>query len=94
MAYIDELEPLLEREQELRRAIALTIAEERGESVAGAPTQDQTAAADEAIEAWSEEFEFEHDMRAFRPLTPLQHLLAEHDAIRERIMDIHDRRLS
>ena len=94
MAYTDQLEPLLEREQELRHAIALTIAQERGENPAGTPTRDQFAAADAAIEAWTEDFEFEHDMRAFRPLTPLQTLLAEHDAIRERIMDIHDRRLS
>lgn len=94
MAYTDELEPLLDREQELRRSIALKIAEERGENLAGAPTRDHVDAADEAIGTWDEEFEFEHDMRAFRPLTPLQQLLAEHHAIRERIMDIRDRRLS
>ena len=94
MAYTDELEPLLDREQALRRAIALTIAEERGEKAAAAPTQDQTAAADEAIQAWDQDFESEHDMRAFRPLTPLQQLLAEHHDIHERIMDIRDRRLS
>ena len=94
MAYIDELELVLEGEQALRRQIALRIAQEQGEPAAEAPREHHVRAADEAIEAWAGEAEDEHDARAFRPLTPLQQLLAEHRAICERILDIQDRRLS
>ena len=94
MSYVDELEPLLRLEQELRRTIALSLAEESGQRPVDAPTEEQLLAADEAIAAWAEEVDFEQDMRAFRPLTPLQTLLAEHLGICERIVDIRDRRLS
>jgi hypothetical protein len=94
MAYIDELELVLEAEQVLRRRIALRIAQERGDAVGDVPRQHQMQAADEAIEAWVGEAEDEHDARAFRPLTPLQELLTEHRAICDRILDIQDRRLS
>ncbi len=94
MAYIDELELVLEAEQALRRRIALRIAQEHGEPAADALREHQIQAADEAIEAWVGEAEDEHDARAFRPLTPLQELLAEHRAICDRILDIQDRRLS
>ena len=94
MAYTDELEAVLEAEQGLRRRIALCIALERGEPGADALLEHQMQAADEAIEAWVEGAEEEHDARAFRPPTPLQALLAEHRAICDRILDIRDRRLS
>lgn len=94
MAYTDELEPILDLEQELRGKIALRIAEEAGASPASHPSADQMQAADEAIEAWAAEGEDDQDMRAFRPMGPLQDLLAEHLRICERIMDIRDRRLS
>ncbi|MGO4667069.1 hypothetical protein [Bosea sp. 2RAB26] len=94
MSYVDELEPLIRLEQELRQTIALSLAEERGQPHGGAPTEEQLLVADEAIAAWAEEVDFEQDMRAFRPLTPLQTLLAEHLGICERIFDIRDRRLS
>jgi len=94
MAYTDELEPLLDREQELRRTIALRIAEEAGARAAGNPSEEQIWAADEAIVAWAAEGEDDQDMRAFRPIGPLQELLADHRRICERIMDIRDRRLS
>lgn len=91
--YTDELEPLSEREQELRRMIALRIAEEAGGPTGAAPSEAQLAAADEAIGTWNEDVEA-LDLRAFRELTPLQKLLAEHAEIQERILDIRDRRLS
>ncbi|RDJ22833.1 hypothetical protein DWF00_05550 [Bosea caraganae] len=94
MAYTDELEPLLTLEHELRQKIALRIAEESGQKGGAAPSEDQMSAADQAIEAWSEEVDYEQDPRAFRPLTPLQTMLADHNEICERIMDIRDRRLS
>ncbi|HEV7259515.1 MAG TPA: hypothetical protein VGN82_17175 [Bosea sp. (in: a-proteobacteria)] len=94
MAYIDELELVLEAEQALRRRIALRLAKERGDSVVDAPSEQDVLAADEAIGAWAAEAEDEHDARAFRPLTPLQELLAEHRALCDRILDIQDRRLS
>lgn len=94
MAYIDELALVIEAEQALRRRIALRIAQEQGDPASDAPRDHQLRAADEAIEAWASEAEDEHDARAFRPLTPLQELLAEHRAICDRILDIQDRRLS
>jgi len=92
--YSDELEPLISREQDLRRQIALRIAEEAGHKVGPTPSEEQLAAADEAIDAWSVELEAELDLRAFRELTPLQDLLADHHDIWLRIADIRDRRLS
>ncbi|KRE17653.1 hypothetical protein ASE63_00105 [Bosea sp. Root381] len=94
MSYRDELESVLEAEQAFRSRIALRLAEERGEPAGDAPSAAQMQAADEAIAAWVDEGEEEQDSRAFRPLTPLQTLLAEHRAICERILDIRDRRLS
>ncbi|WP_148663526.1 hypothetical protein [Bosea vaviloviae] len=94
MAYTDELEPLLAFERELRRKIALRIAEEAGEQPGGAPSEHQIAVADEAIANWIEAGEEDQDMRAFRPIGPLQQLLADHALICERILDIRDRRLS
>lgn len=94
MRYTDELEPLLELEQELRHKIALRIAEEAGAAAGGSPSQELLAMADEAIESWQEEGEEDQDMRAFRPIGPLQRLLADHRALVERILDIRDRRLS
>lgn len=94
MAYTDELEPLLALEQELRRKIALRIAEEAGEQPDGTPSENQIAVADEAIANWIEAGEEDQDMRAFRPIGPLQQLLADHAQICERILDIRDRRLS
>lgn len=94
MAYTDALEPLLRLEEELRRRIALRIAEESGTQPPPSPSEDQLAAADEAIASWTEAGEDEQDLRAFRPIGPLQQLLAEHHEIVERILDIRDRRLS
>jgi hypothetical protein len=94
MAYTDELEPLLALEQELRRKIALRIAEEAGEQSGCDPSENQIAVADEAIANWIEAGEEDQDMRAFRPIGPLQQLLADHAQICERILDIRDRRLS
>lgn len=92
--YTDELDPLISREQELRRQIALRIAEEAGRKVDSGPSEEQLTAADEAIDAWSAELEAELDLRAFRQLTPLQELLADHHEICQRIFEIRDRRLS
>jgi hypothetical protein len=94
VAYTDELEPLIALEQELRQSIALRIALENGAPPRPSPTEDELAAADEAIAAWAEAGEDELDPRAFRPAGPLQALLADHQAIFERILDIRDRRLS
>ncbi len=94
MAYTDELEAVLEAEQALRRRIALSLAQERGEAAGAALLEHQMQAADAAIEYWLDEAEDAHDAHAFRPLTPLQSLLAEHRAVCERILDIRDRRLS
>lgn len=93
MAYTDELETILAAEQALRRRIALLLARESGAPGEEAPSGPQMRAADEAIENWVEEGDA-HDSRAFRPLTPLQELLAEHRTICDRILDIRDRRLS
>ena len=51
-------------------------------------------AADEAIETWESEGEEAQDSRAFRPIGPLQDLLADHAALVERIAETLDRRLS
>lgn len=92
--YSDELEAVLACEQELRRRIAERIAEESGAPVRGDLSPRHLAAADAAIEAWWSGGEEMQDLAAFRPIGPLQELLAEHSAILERIDDIRDRRLS
>lgn len=92
MAYTDELDAVVAAAQALRRQIALLIA--AGAAPGGAPSETDLAAADAAIEAWAEEGEEAMDLRAFRPLTPLQELLVEHRGLLDRIDDIHDRRLS
>ena len=94
MAYTDEIEPLVALEQELRRRIALRIGQESGAPVRPFPSQEDLAAADEAIAAWAEAGEDEQDMRAFRPIGPLQDMLTDHAALVERIADTLDRRLS
>lgn len=91
--YTDELDVIMEREQALRRSIALAIAEAANAPVAE-PTEALIEAADEAIAAWSDGADEQHDEAAFRPLTPLQQLLQEHRAVTERIADTLDRRLS
>jgi hypothetical protein len=93
MPYTDPLEPLLRREEELRHQIARRLAEEAGASSLPALSAEHLAAADEAIANWDEQGEEEQDQRAFRPIGPLQALLAEHLEIVERIMDERDRRL-
>lgn len=92
--YTDELEPLLAAEQALRLKIALRIAQEAGAPAGAAPTQDEMAAADEAIALWQADGEDDEDLRAFRPLGPLQQLLIDHAMVCDRIADVRDRRLS
>lgn len=94
MAYTDPMETLLTLEQDLRRKIALRIAQERGEPTAAVPTEDQLTAAGDAIDAWRDDIEAEQDPRAFREQTPLQMLLAAHREICERILNLRDSRLS
>lgn len=93
MSYTDPLEPMLRREEELRLAIAQRLVEETGAAPPPSPSADQLAAADEAIAAWTEQGEEEQDQRAFRPIGPLQKLLAEHRAVVELIVEMRDRRL-
>jgi hypothetical protein len=92
--YTDEIEPLLEAEQALRLEIALRIAQEAGAPARAAPTHEELAAADEAIALWQADGEDDADLRAFRPLGPLQDLLIDHAMVCDRIADIRDRRLS
>lgn len=94
MAYTDELEAMLAYEQALRDRIAMRIAREQGVAEGTPLSEAHRMAADEAIAAWAESGEEEFDPHAFRPVGPLQELLAEHLAIVERIMDERDRRLS
>lgn len=93
MPYTDPLEPLLQREEELRHRIALRLVEEAGAAPPPSPSADHLAAADEAIAAWGEQGEEEQDQRAFREIGPLQELLAEYQQIVERIAEERDRRL-
>lgn len=93
MPYTDPLEPMLDRAEELRRQIARRLAEEVG-AAPPALSADHLAAADEAIAAWAQQGEEEQDERAFRPIGPLQQLLAEHREMIERIVELQDRRLS
>lgn len=92
--YRDELDAIVAYERELRGRIARRIADEAGTPIAGEPSEPELAAAEAAIEAWRREGENDADPRAFRPMGPLQHLLAEHSATCERIEDALDRRLS
>jgi hypothetical protein len=94
MRYTDPLEPMLRREEELRLSIALRLVEETGAPPPPSPSADQLAAADEAIAAWAAQGEEEQDERAFRPIGPLQRLLAEHREVVELIVEERDRRLS
>jgi hypothetical protein len=93
-SYTDELDAVIAAEQRLRAEIALAMARDDGGADRACPSPRHLAAADAAIDAWAEEGEEALDQRAFRPLTPLQELLAEHRSLLERIADIQDRRLS
>lgn len=93
MPYTDPLEPMLQREEELRHQIARRLVEEAGAPPPPALSAEHLAAADEAIAAWAEQGEEEQDQRAFRDIGPLQELLAEHLEILERIVEERDRRL-
>jgi hypothetical protein len=94
MRYIDELGELRAARDALRSRIAERLALEAGAPVEGALQEAWLAAADEAIEAWDSEGEEAQDSRAFRPIGPLQDLLADHAALVDRIADTLDRRLS
>lgn len=94
MRYTDELDTLRVARDDLRRQIAERLALEAGMPCDGAFLETWLTAADEAIEAWENEGEEAQDSRAFRPIGPLQDLLAEHAALVERIADALDRRLS
>lgn len=94
MRYTDELDGLRAARDDLRRRIAERLALEAGTPVAGAQLESWLLAADEAIEAWENEGEEAQDSRAFRPIGPLQDLLADHAVLVERIADTLDRRLS
>ena len=93
MPYTDPLEPLLQREEELRHEIARRLVEEAGAPPPPTLSAEHLAAADAAIADWEEQGEEEWDQRAFRAMGPLQRLLAEHREIVERIVDERDRRL-
>lgn len=94
MRYTDELGALRAARDALRRRIAERLALEAGAPLDGSLPEAWLAAADEAIEAWENEGEEAQDSRAFRPIGPLQDLLADHAALVERIADTLDRRLS
>lgn len=93
MRYTDELDALRAARDALRHRIAERLALEAGTPVEGA-LESWLTAADEAIEAWENEGEEAQDSRAFRPIGPLQDLLADHAALVERIAETLDRRLS
>lgn len=94
MPYTDPLEPMLDRAEQLRQEIASRLVEEAGAPRPPSLSADHLTAADEAIAAWAELGEEEQDQRAFRPIGPLQQLLAEHREMVERIAELQDRRLS
>jgi hypothetical protein len=94
MRYTDELDALRAARDDLRQRIAERLALEAGAMFGGASLEAWLTAADEAIESWENEGEEAQDARAFRPIGPLQDLLAEHAALVERIADTLDRRLS
>ncbi|SIP89841.1 MULTISPECIES: hypothetical protein [unclassified Bosea (in: a-proteobacteria)] len=91
--YTDALDLLKEQERALHRAIASRLAEEAGQPAGAELTQALVSAADEAIAQWAAGGEEEHDLAAFRPLGPLEHLLIEHRRTLELIDDLMDRRL-
>ena len=93
MRYVDELEIMRERAALLRREIALLLDDGRAQ-VEGDPDEAAYAAADVAIAEWEEQGEEQADLRAFRPLTPLEERLAEYQSLLDRIADMLDRRLS
>ena len=94
MRYTDELDALRAARDDPRRRIAERLALEAGAPFDGTALEAWLTAADEAIEAWESEGEEAQDSRAFRPIGPLQDLLADHAALVERIADALDRRLS
>nr|WP_047580315.1 hypothetical protein [Methylobacterium sp. ZNC0032] len=94
MRYTDELDGLRAARDDLRRRIAERLALEAGAAADGASLETWLMAADAAIAAWETEGEEAQDSRAFRPIGPLQDLLADHAALVERIADTLDRRLS
>ncbi|TQI77188.1 hypothetical protein FHT98_4996 [Bosea sp. AK1] len=94
MRYTDELDALRTARDALRLRIAERLALEAGAPVEGASLEAWLTAADEAIETWESEGEEAQDSRAFRPIGPLQDLLADHAALAERIAETLDRRLS
>jgi hypothetical protein len=94
MRYTDELEALRAARDDLRRRIAERLALEAGAPLDGASLETWLTAADAATEAWESEGEEAQDQRAFRPIGPLQDLLADHAAVVERIVETLDRRLS
>lgn len=93
MRYADELDALRAARDALRHRIAERLALEAGAPIEGA-RETWLTAAEEVIEAWENEGEEAQDSRAFRPIGPLQDLLADHAALVERIADALDRRLS
>ncbi|WP_306226506.1 hypothetical protein [Bosea beijingensis] len=93
MRYTDELDALRAARDALRHRIAERLALEAGASIEGA-LETWLTASDEAIETWESEGEEAQDSRAFRPIGPLQDLLADHAALVERIAETLDRRLS
>jgi hypothetical protein len=94
MRYTDELDTLRAARDALRREIAERLALEAGTPSDGTSLEAWLTAADEAIEAWENEGEEAQDSRAFRPIGPLQDLLANHASLVERIAETLDRRLS
>ncbi len=94
MRYTDELDALRAARDALRRRIAERLALEAGAPADGASLEAWLTAADEAIETWESEGEEAQDSRAFRPIGPLQDLLADHASLVERIAETLDRRLS
>uniref|UniRef100_A0A9E8CTJ0 Uncharacterized protein n=1 Tax=Bosea sp. NBC_00436 TaxID=2969620 RepID=A0A9E8CTJ0_9HYPH len=94
MRYTDELDALRAARDALRHRIAERLALEAGSPAEGALPEAWLTAADEAIEAWENEGEEAQDSRAFRPIGPLQDMLADHAALVARIAETLDRRLS
>lgn len=94
MRYTDELAALRAARDALRLRIAERLALEAGAPAEEPLPEHWLAAADEAIETWESEGEEAQDQRAFRPIGPLQALLADHAGLVERIADALDRRLS
>ena len=94
MRHTDELDALRAARDTLRQRIAERLALEAGTPIEGAVPECWLTAADEAIETWESEGEEAQDSRAFRPIGPLQDMLADHAALVERIADTLDRRLS